>query len=113
MVNLCHFDKRLREGAPVNEPTEWRALEKILSDEVPQKRDDMLKEVEENKLHPSDIWAERLKEITEYKWDRWLLEVKSVLQQVTVAELAQVEASRPVISQLLNLLTELDALDNH
>jgi hypothetical protein len=113
MVNLCHFDKIDREGAPIKDPTEWRALEKILGDEDLAKRTDMLKQVEEDKSQPSDVWAVRTKELITYTWDRWLLEVKAVLQRVTVAELTNAEPSRPVVMQLSNLLNQLDTRDVH
>jgi hypothetical protein len=113
MVNLCHFDKLDREGAPIKDPTEWRALEKIVGDEDLTKRKDMLKQVEEDKSQPSDVWAVRSKELIKYTWELWLLEVKSVLQRVTVAELTNAEPSRPVVTQLSILLDQLDTRDVH
>lgn len=113
MLNLCHFDKPDRADAPIKDPTEWRALEKILGDEDAAKRTEMLRKVEEEKRQPSDVWADRTKELLRYTWDRWLVEANSVLQRVTLAELKNAEPARPVVQRLISLLTQLDTRDVH
>jgi len=47
----------------------------------------MLQKVEEEKRLPSEVWAVRAKELVHYTWERWLLEVNSILKTVTLDEL--------------------------
>ena len=40
--NLCHFSTKNRDKAPIQNPGEWRSLERILKDEDATKRAELL-----------------------------------------------------------------------
>jgi hypothetical protein len=109
--NLCHFHEPDRKGAPVGNPQEWRHLDKILADDDQNKRRDMLRKVEEEKRPPSEVWAVRAKELAHYNWERWLLEVNSILKTVTLDELTDTTSAVPTVKKLLALIADLDARD--
>lgn len=109
--NICHFSEPDRKGAPIGNPQEWRYLDKILGDEDQNKRCDMLKKVEEEKRPPSEVWAVRAKELAHYTWERWLLEVNSILKTVTLDELTNTASAVPTVKKLLALITDLDRRD--
>lgn len=109
--NICHFSEPDRKGAPIGNPQEWRYLDKILADEDQDKRRDMLKKVEEEKRPPSEVWAVRAKELAHYTWERWLLEVNSILKTVTLDELTNTASAVPTVKKLLALITGLDGRD--
>ena len=111
MNNLCHFDHEGRQGAPIGNPREWRYLDKILSDEDEEKRDTNLRQVEVDKRTPSDVWAERAKELTTLTWDKWLFEVDKILQTVTLLDLSNPTEAAPVVKRLVALVDQLNGLD--
>jgi hypothetical protein len=111
MNNLCHFSVEDRKDAAIVNPQEWRYLEKILADEDQTKRLAMLAKVEQEKRIPSEAWAVRAKELAHYTWERWLLEVNSILKTVTLNELTNTKDAVPTVKQLLNLIADLDRRD--
>ncbi len=106
MINLCHFDKPSRQGAPISNPQEWRKLKEILEDEDPDKRKEMLYRVEVDKEKPSDVWAERSSELQKIQWDGWLREVHSRLKQVTMDDI-DAEGAVEVTGRLAEVLSML------
>ncbi|GAI51013.1 unnamed protein product, partial [marine sediment metagenome] len=46
----------------------------------------MLEDVEVNKRHPSDVYAEREEELYKPRWDTWLKEVVLVLSRVRIGD---------------------------
>ena len=109
--NICHFSEPDRKGAPIGNPQEWRYLDKILADEDQTKRQNMLNQVQEAKTPPSVVWAVRAKELAHYTWERWLLEVNSILKTVTLDELTNTASALPTVKKLLALITDLDGRD--
>jgi hypothetical protein len=79
---VCHFSTRGRDGAPITNPAEWRSLKNILKDEDPDRRKEMLLEVEVSKSTPSDVFARRQAELRQPRWDRWLLELAELLRKL-------------------------------
>jgi hypothetical protein len=110
MINLCHFDKPNRDGAPINNPQQWRKLEQILADPDPEKRRINLARVEVNKEKPSDVWAERASELRQLQWDQWLQKVDSVLRKVTIDDIDSAGAGN-VVARLNTLVAQLSALN--
>ena len=80
----CHFSIPNRKGAPIASPVEWRPLAKILKDDDPEKRAKMVAEIEDGKRAPSDVHAERQAELRQPRWDRWLLELASLLRKLKI-----------------------------
>ena len=92
----CHFSTLNRSGAPINNPAEWRALRKILKDDDPEKVIEMIEEVEVHKRTPSDVYAERLAELRQPRWDRWLMELAELLRKLKLGNVDS-EDSRTII----------------
>lgn len=109
MDNLCHFSTKGRDGAPINNPAQWKAFANILSDDDEEKRTKMLAEVEANKKRPDTIWAQRAEELRRPQWDRWLEKVEHVLRGLNIGniDLDSIEA-RQMIEKLVRLLARLD-----
>ena len=84
---VCHFSVKDRENAPIGSPDEWRPLSKILKDADNEKRKAMLREVEEEKKPPSDVWANRQAELRQPRWDRWLNEVTQLLRRLQIGNI--------------------------
>jgi hypothetical protein len=72
LINLCHFDRKNREGSPINNPQQWRFLGRILMDDDEDARNKNLRRVEELKEKPEDVWSEREAELQTPEWARWL-----------------------------------------
>jgi len=106
---VCHFSAPGRDGAPIHNIPEWRHLDKILQDDDPQRCEDMLNDVEENKRHPSDVWAEREVELYLPRWDTWLKEVALILARVRLGDDLESEEAKAAAQRLANLLEGLDA----
>ena len=111
LINLCHFDIAKRDGAPIQNPQEWRKLEQILNEEDEGERKRMLREVEEDKRPPSHVWAERAVELKKLQWDRWLLKVNSILKLVTLGDDLTSQEARTTVKRLVSLIYELDKRD--
>lgn len=111
IINLCHFEYNKRNGSPINEPGEWRSLEKILADQDVDKRKEMLRKVEEDKSQPSIVWAERSVELQKLQWDKWLNKVNTVLSRVNLGDDLQSDKAAVVTQRLLNLIQSLDERD--
>jgi hypothetical protein len=106
--NLCHFDKKNRDGAPISNPQEWRKFANILGDEDPTKKQEMVNKVEIDKEKPSIVWAQRSAELKTPQWDKWLNEVNSVIRQVTLGDDLNSEYAIKTTKRLIGLLDELD-----
>ncbi len=111
LINLCHFDFPKREGAPIQNPQEWRKLELILREEDEGERKRMLKEVEEDKRLPSHIWAERAIELKKLQWDKWLVKVNSILKLVTLGDDLTSQEAKTTVKRLVSLISNLDERD--
>ena len=111
MINLCHFDLEGRKGAPIVNPAEWRYLDKILCDEDENKRSYNLDQVEVDKRKPSDVWAERAKELTTLTWEKLLFEVNSILKAVTLEALSDTADAVHTVERLVRLVDDLNGHD--
>jgi hypothetical protein len=105
MDSVCHFSTE-RENAPINNPQEWRALDKVLSDPDAAEKARMMKEIQDDKKRPSDVYATRVAALRQPRWDLWLKEVSELLKKVVVADLGTSDAS----SVCRDLAGVLDAL---
>jgi hypothetical protein len=112
MNNLCHFDKKGRDGAPINNPHEWRKLSAILKDDDAVKREQMLERVTQEKVKPSVVWAERASELQTLRWDKWLFKVNTIIKRITIGDDLDSSAAIAAISKLSLVLDELDEIDN-
>lgn len=115
MKNLCRFSEPDRGGetTPINNPGEWRYLDKILADEDIEKRDRNLQEVEEKHHHPSKVWAKRAMELYTLTWEEWLFQVNSILQTVSLGDDFSTASAKQTASKLVTLIQELDRRDLH
>lgn len=105
---VCHFSSENRKGAPIRSPDEWRPLAKILSDDDPERKVSMLKEVEQEKKTPSDVSARRQAELRQPRWDRWLNEVAELLKRLQVVNIdCDDERTMIVTTRLAKLLDTL------
>jgi hypothetical protein len=105
---VCHFSTAEREHAPISSPDEWRPLGRILGDVDPEKRAAMLREVEEEKKAPSDVWALRQAELRQPRWDRWLVEVADLLRRLQVGNIDRDdEHTQNVATRLAKILDAL------
>ena len=104
----CHFSTAERDKAPISSPDEWRPMAKILGDVDPTKRAEMLKDVEEGKEVPSNVWALRQAELRQPRWDRWLVEVADLLKRLQVSN---IDSDDKPTQEIANRLAKiLDAL---
>ena len=105
---VCHFSTPEREHAPISSPDEWRSLAKILGDVDLEKRAAMLREVEVEKVAPSDVWAVRQAELRQPRWDRWLVEVADLLRRLQVGNIDRDDPhAQRVAGQLAKILDTL------
>lgn len=93
---LCYFSKPNRKDvdgntSPINDPTQWRPLNQILSDEDPDKRESNLKKVIEDHRKPSEVWAERAEELNKLQWSAFFEKVEMTLAEVDIGRLSQLE----------------------
>lgn len=109
MNSLCSFNVSGRQDAPINNPAQWRYLDKILSDEDEAKRSSMLSEVEDEKKRPDAVWAQRAEELRRLQWDRWLQKVAFVLDGITIGNIQSTDEESQVIRRLVALLDRLVA----
>lgn len=115
MNNLCQFNEPNRGGdnAPIHNPQEWRDLEKILMDEPVTIRDANLREVEQEKRHPSLVWAKRAMALYKLTWEKWLLQVNSILKTVSLGDDFSSDKAEQTAKRLAALIQELDRRDLH
>ncbi|MBM4229717.1 MAG: hypothetical protein FJ184_03070 [Gammaproteobacteria bacterium] len=107
-VLLCHFDKANRDGSPIKDPREWRALGKILTDQDSAKRDaNLLKVMTEPKAFPSDIWAKRSAELRQLNWGMWLQRVGFSLSRIKFGDSMGGEDAKTLVRDLSKLLKRL------
>jgi hypothetical protein len=115
MTNLCQFDKKDRGGkvdpAPIHNPQEWRYLDKILSDEDTSKKVENLRLVEQDKKHPSVVWARRAEELTKSTWDKWLFKVNSILKTISLGDDFSTDEAKHTVRRLVALIDQLDERD--
>lgn len=105
---VCHFSTADREKAPISSPDEWRPMAKILGDVDIEKRVTMLRQVEEEKKSPSDVWALRQAELRLPRWDRWLVEVADLLRRLQVGNIDRDdERTRSVTIRLAKIIDAL------
>jgi hypothetical protein len=105
---VCHFSTEDRKGAPISSPDEWRALARILKDSDPQRKKEMLCEVEQDKKAPSDVIARRQAELRQPRWDRWLNEVADLLRKLQIGNIDGDDVGAKTVGTRLALI--LDAL---
>jgi hypothetical protein len=113
MNNLCHFSEPNRKDAPLHNPEEWRYLDKILADQDAQVKDVNLKKVEEEKQHPSDVWAERAMELFKLTWSKWLFQVDSILKTVSLGDDFNSDKAKITATRLIKLIEQLEQRDLH
>ena len=117
MKNLCQFSEPKRGGEtnppPIINPQEWRYLDRILADEDTTKRDRNLREVEERKRQPSEVWAERAMELYTLTWEKWLFQVNSILKTVSLGDNFSTDNAKQAAKRLVTLIQELDRRDLH
>lgn len=112
MINLCHFESPSRQGAPINNPQEWRKLANILADEDPVRRSEMLERVEQgDKERPSIVWAERSAELQKLRWDTWLGNVLAIVGSLKLEDDLTSDDARETTQRLAELVSKLDELD--
>ena len=108
MDKLCHFSQEKRNGAPIGNPAEWRALQRILLDDDQERRDEMIRAVEDEKQAPSIVYAERAAELRKARWDTWLRDLAGLLDKVKVGQLDEDDhRARDVGGRLWALLQTL------
>jgi hypothetical protein len=110
LEHLCHFSRVRREGAPLNNPQEWRPLGNILADEDEEKRKENIRLVLELKEKPSVVWAKRADELRKLQWDKWLQRVVLVLSTIQIGDDFGPDA-KTTIEKLCDLIEVLDAQD--
>lgn len=102
--NLCHFSTPSRAKAPIKTFQEWRYFDKILKEEDKAKLEEMKTRVEQDKVQPSLVWAERAAELSVPRWDTWLEEVALLLGKAKVDDLGSLD------ERTINAARRLDAL---
>lgn len=108
MLNLCKFNgKKRRDNSPINEPSQWRFLNKILEDDDDAEREKNIKLVEEHNERPDEVWAERAAIIDKLTWGMWIKQVHDVLHDVTMGQDLQREGAKDVIESLKAVLDAL------
>lgn len=115
MDNLCHFSVTGRENAPMRNPSEWRKFDKILQDDDDDRRDQLIAEVEDDKIPPSDVWAKREVELYLPRWEIWLQKVSDILSRVQFGddlESSDAKAAGKRLGILLSKLQEKKEVGN-
>jgi hypothetical protein len=107
IVELCHFHKKDRAGSPINNPQQWRFLQKILGDDNATKKEINLQRVIEGKERPEDVWSERYAELTIPDWHRWLDEVALLFSKLSFGNFEETDEAREVVNRLTNVLNKL------
>ena len=111
LENLCKFSVTNRDGAAIHNPSEWRYLDLILGLTPPDIRAENLRKVEQDGLHPSDVWADHIAEQSQLDWQKWLFQVNGTLKLITMDEDFSSPEAKSSGQQLAALLGDLDARD--
>jgi ParB-like nuclease domain len=106
-LRLCHFDRPGRDGSPITDPPQWRALGKILTDDNLVERENNLRLVIENKQLPSDVWAKRSAELRRLTWETWLQRLRLRLSQINIGDTFRDVDAIALIRRLRDLLRTL------
>ncbi len=109
MERLCHFTRKDREGAPVKSPKEWIPYNRILEDQDEDARKENIRRVEEDKIKPSIVWADRQTELSRLDWSSWLKKSKLILEAVNAGQLLQEEGTEEY-KQAIQALSEIDVI---
>jgi hypothetical protein len=114
LINLCHFDRKDREGSPINNPQQWRFLCKILMDEDEDARTRNLRRVEEGKEKPEDVWAEREAELQTPEWAGWLDGVSRLFQDLPFQKFDPSDSEQiAVLTRLVSIVNLLGERENN
>lgn len=114
LVNLCHFDKKHREGSPINNPQQWRYLGEILADTNEEDRAKNLHRVEVLKDKPDEVWSETITNRTTLEWPGWLEGVTRLFTDLTVSKFdPDDQEQREVLSRLIRVIESLTLRDKH
>lgn len=107
--NLCFFSQgeEGRKSSPIVNPREWSPFQNILKEQDEEIRLRMLKEVEEDHIPPSIVWAKRNAELKKTRWDSWLKELKGILSNLNINEVNDTDEERIVIRAVLDVITRL------
>jgi hypothetical protein len=108
LLNLCHFDRKNREGSPINNPQQWRFLAKILKDDDKDARTQNLHRVEVLKEKPEDVWSEREAELQTPEWAGWLEGVSRLFQDLPFQKFDPSDTEqREVMTRLVRIIETL------
>jgi hypothetical protein len=84
LLSLANFEKKKRKESPIPNTDEWRSLNSMLKEEEDiDKKSDMLKRIEVERVCPSDVWNARKVQLKSNRWDQWLGDVRDVLAPLT------------------------------
>lgn len=116
--NLCYFTKLNRKNSdgktsPINEPTQWRALNQVLLDDDPEKKEQNLSKIEEEHQKPSDVWALRAEELNRLEWSNFFEKLGVILTLVDIGKLSllgpsQTEEAQKHIATIKHTLSQLE-----
>jgi hypothetical protein len=114
LLNLCHFDRKNREGSPINNPHQWRFLAKILKDDDEDARTKNLHRVEVLKEKPEDVWSEREAELQTPEWAGWLEGVSRLFQDLPFQKFDPSDAEqREVMTRLVRIIETLSGNEKY
>ena len=109
MISLCKFNgEKQRSDSPMNDPMQWRYLDRIFNDDDENKRLNNLARVEEGMERPDEVWAERAEELRKLNWKMWLEQVLAILKDVRMGEDLDSDEARRVVDILSRLLNSVD-----
>lgn len=110
MLNLCQFNgKKNRDGSPMNNPKQWSFLSKILEDNDEEKKTENMRKVEESHEKPEGVWAVRAEELRTMDWKTWLKQVRLILKDVPMGDLANLESdgAYEALKKVDSIITQL------
>ena len=107
---LCRFSEGRPSDAPVNKPSEWGPLAKILSEPNEEERSKGLHQIEIEKQRPSEVYARIAGRKHPLQWEGWLMKTQALLTSVTFGDKITVSAFGS-LKKLSNLLGELEKHD--
>lgn len=110
---LCHFDQPNRDKAPLSSPLEWRYLDQILDDPDAVECTKNLRRVEVDKDQPSVVWADRAAQMFPPEWDKWLMQVNTILKGINLSADTDSPQANAAAQKILDLIATLDAKDAH